>query len=151
LKLFDFFLSKLGVLVLLFGMTIFSALKFNPPLSFPRFTAGGLGDFNDLGEIGGGGGGGGEDVGATFFSELRRSRLGTRLEVGWRTGLPLIRATVGVGTTSMPMVTVALEHILCGHREVGKYVEFNLQEDFSEMAQRWKEGNEGGDEVCGVL
>jgi len=47
----------------------------------------------------------------------------------------------------MPMVTVALEHILCGHREVGKYVEFNLQEDFSEMAQRWKEGNEG----CGVL
>jgi hypothetical protein len=85
LKLFDFFLSKVGVFVLLFGITIFSALKFNPPLSFPSFIAGGLGDFNDFGEIGSGagsGGGGGEDVGHTFFRELRRSRLGTRLEVG---------------------------------------------------------------------
>jgi hypothetical protein len=71
------------LVLVLFGITIFSALKFiNPPLSFPRFIAGGLGDFDGFGEMGGGGGGGGEAVGETFLSELRRSRLGTRFEVG---------------------------------------------------------------------
>lgn len=78
------------VVVVLLGMKIFSALKFNPLVSFPRLIAGNLGDF-DFGEIGGGaevgggvggGGGGGGDIGDIFLSELRLSRLGTRLQVG---------------------------------------------------------------------
>ena len=78
--------------MVLLGMTIFSALKFKPLVSFPRFIAGGRGDFENFGEMGGvkevlvlglvaevGGVGGGGDI---FFSELRPSRLGTRLQVG---------------------------------------------------------------------
>ena len=81
--------------MVLFGMTILSELKLKLLVSFPRFIAGGRGDFDfgEMGgvnnealvilglvaEVGGGGNGGGGDV---FFSELRRSRLGTRLQVG---------------------------------------------------------------------
>lgn len=81
-------------MTVLFGMTILSALKLKPLVSFPRFIAGGRGDF-DFGEIGGvnkalvlglvaeiGGGGGGQDAGATFFTAVRLSRVGTRLQVG---------------------------------------------------------------------
>lgn len=94
------------------GVTTFSELEFNPLGSLPDlFIAGGLGDF-DFGEIGGvvsealvlilglvlveeevcngvlveeevcnGRGGGGGDV-DNFLRELRRSRLGNRLQVG---------------------------------------------------------------------
>lgn len=83
------------------GVTTFSELEFKPLGSLPDlFIAGGLGDF-DLGETGGvvnealvlilglvlveeafdngRGGGGGVD---NFLRQLRRSRLGTRLQVG---------------------------------------------------------------------
>lgn len=77
-----------------------SELELRPLFSFPRLIAGGLGDLSlgDVGEVaakgfaplaavrGTGGGGGG---GVIFFREFRRSSgVGTRLQVGWRTGRP---------------------------------------------------------------
>lgn len=65
------------------GVTAFSVA-----VSLPRLMAGGRGDL-DLGDIGGvkedafgGDGSGGGGGGVSFFRELRRSRLGTRLQVG---------------------------------------------------------------------
>jgi inactivated superfamily I helicase len=52
LDFFDFFTVLVVTFVVLRGVKTFSALVFNPPGSFPLFTAGGLGDFS-LGEIGG--------------------------------------------------------------------------------------------------
>lgn len=87
------------------------------------FVADGLGDFN-FGEIGGvdevlvgsGGDDGSEsDFGGNFLIEFLLSRFGTLLQVGWRTGLPLILATgdVAVAVVVLSMPTLVLElHIL---------------------------------------
>lgn len=122
LKLLDFFLSRVGVLMVCLGVTIFSELEFSPLLSLPLFIGGGLGDL-DFGETGGvnevligsGGDGGKGDFGDTFLIEFLLSRLGTRLQVGCRTGLPLILASgyLAVAVAFMPTVTLFLElHIL---------------------------------------
>jgi hypothetical protein len=93
LKLFDFFLSKVGVFVVFLGITTFSELEFKLLASLPLLIAGNLGDF-DIGDkggeallvllekVGGGGGGGGGDFGAVFFRELRLSSVETKLHVG---------------------------------------------------------------------
>lgn len=140
---------------------------FSPLLSFPLFTAGSLGDF-DFGETGGvnevllgrGGDGGESDFGGcTFLIEFLLSRFGTRLQVGWRTGLPLILATEGMtvvvaaaATTSMPTVTLALElHILVACYDMSltwkRGVLMNKEEGLCNGNEKGKiRGNEGCDE-----
>ena len=111
------------------GVTTFSELEFNALGSLPRLIAAGRGEFEfvdkggvneaiallplrivalDAGGVDASGTEGGGDRGGIFFNELRRSRLGTRLQVGCRTGRPLILATAGV-VISTPVVTLALE------------------------------------------
>lgn len=116
----DFF--KVKVLVEFLGVTIFSELVFKRLLSLILFVGVGvgLGDFNNLGESGGVGEvlvwSGGDVGGGSFLIEFLLSMFGTLLQVGWRTGLPLILATgdVAVVVISMPtVVTLVLElHIL---------------------------------------
>ena len=98
-----------------------SALEFSSFGSFPRLTAGCLGD-GSLGDAGAleasfgmdkacGGEGGG--LGEAFFSDTRLSRLETRLQVGCRTGLPLILGSAeGVELALLVIGFVLDEHIL---------------------------------------
>ena len=126
---FFVFFGELEDLVVPRGVNTFSRLEFNPLGSFPLLSAGCLGDFK-LGEAGGvneglvlvvliivvGGGGdagSGEvgDFGEIFLNEWCLSRLGIRLQVGWRAGRPLIWALDGV--ISIPWCSLDLEeHIL---------------------------------------
>lgn len=55
----------------------------------------------------GDGGGRGRDGVVIFLTEFRLSRVGTRLQVGWRTGRPLNLGTVGAIET--PTVTLDSE------------------------------------------